>query len=169
MKKVAGDYTDKNFDERDRNSHSDRHQTRDERERHPDCSDEPDVLKDDVGGAETEPNVIKHNKTPACALLREQESLALKRSARFSRNREGKLHCLSRTKAEFVSATSNVSDQLRVLLPKVDITKDAVILSRAKEISHRLERHTSVASVILAPTARFLASLGMTSSLRSTS
>jgi hypothetical protein len=35
-------------------------------------------LENDIRGAETEPNVIKHNKTPVCAFLRAQESLALK-------------------------------------------------------------------------------------------
>ena len=44
-------------------------QARDERERHPDCGDEPDVLENDVGRTEAEPNVIEHNKTPACALV----------------------------------------------------------------------------------------------------
>src|SRR5439155_17291709 len=68
MKKVSRDYADENFDQRDRNTYSDRDQTRDQRERHPNCSDEPHVLKDDVGRTETEPNVVKHKKTPVCAL-----------------------------------------------------------------------------------------------------
>src|SRR5947199_23577 len=81
------------------NSGPDRRQASNERERHPNCGDEPDVLKNNVRRTEAEPNVIKHNKTPACALLREQESLALKPvSAVFPAVAgEGKLHCLKRT------------------------------------------------------------------------
>jgi hypothetical protein len=93
MKKVAGNYANENLDERDRDSDPDRNQTRDQRERHPNCSDEPNILKDDVRHAETEPNLIKHRKLLSAHLLRTQESLALKQSAQFSRNWEGKLHC----------------------------------------------------------------------------
>src|SRR5207248_5988460 len=93
MKKISGDDADKNLDQRDGNASADRDQARDECERHPDCRDEPNVLKNDARRTKAEPNLIEHNKTPAAPCCAKQESLALKRSVRFSRNWEGKLHC----------------------------------------------------------------------------
>src|SRR5207249_3177050 len=95
VKKVPGNNANKNFDQGNGNSGPDRHQAGNERERHPDCGDEPNVLKNNVRRTEAEPNVIKHNKTPACALLREQESLALKPVSAVFPAGAGALHKLA--------------------------------------------------------------------------
>src|SRR5438270_10675910 len=97
MSKDTCNHDNEKFHRRPRDASPDRNQTRDQREGHPGCSDKPDVLKNEIRRAETEPNVIKHKKTPACALLREQESLALRPVSAVFPFREGKLHCLGRT------------------------------------------------------------------------
>ena len=94
VEEIACDYADENFDERNRDAHSDRDQTRDQRERHPNRCNEPNILKNDARSIETDPNMIEHNKTPACAPLRQQESSALKPISAVLRFSEGKLHCL---------------------------------------------------------------------------
>src|SRR5712692_6771866 len=67
MEKIPGNYANEYLDKGHRDSDPNRHQTRNQRERHPNCSDEPNVSKNDVCPAKTEPNVIEHNKTPAGA------------------------------------------------------------------------------------------------------
>src|SRR5207245_5255283 len=92
MQEIPGKNADENFNQRDRYSRPDRDQTRRQRQSHPNRGDKPDVLKNSAR-TETDPNRIEHNKTPVRALLRQQESLALKPVRRLSHFEKGKLHC----------------------------------------------------------------------------
>src|SRR5712692_1035989 len=48
MEKIPGNYANEYLDKGHRDSDPNRHQTRNQRERHPNCSDEPNVSKNDV-------------------------------------------------------------------------------------------------------------------------